>query len=145
LLLFFIPGVIAFVVDFSTGAIYLPPEGMGAFPYSGSTPPASGSRAETSSAHATSDPSTAPPQEEPLTWHEPHLKRVLLPRPRLQPRQIEDVVANETGREISLDHVDTRLSELSGIDRYDEQLARHRRDRNFGHSFRAFFSQIITT
>jgi len=27
LLLFFIPGVIAFAVDFTTGAIYLPPEG----------------------------------------------------------------------------------------------------------------------
>jgi hypothetical protein len=32
LLLFFIPGVIAFAVDFSTGAIYLPPPGYG---YSG--------------------------------------------------------------------------------------------------------------
>lgn len=30
LLLFFIPGVIAFAVDFSTGAIYLPPEYYGA-------------------------------------------------------------------------------------------------------------------
>lgn len=29
LLLFFIPGVIAFAVDFSTGAIYLPPPGYG--------------------------------------------------------------------------------------------------------------------
>lgn len=29
LLLFFIPGVVAFIVDFSTGAIYLPPEHMG--------------------------------------------------------------------------------------------------------------------
>jgi hypothetical protein len=28
LLLFFVPGVIAFAVDFSTGAIYLPPDGM---------------------------------------------------------------------------------------------------------------------
>jgi hypothetical protein len=29
LLLFFIPGVIAFAVDFTTGAIYLPPPGFG--------------------------------------------------------------------------------------------------------------------
>lgn len=29
LLLFFIPGAIAFAVDFSTGAIYLPPDGYG--------------------------------------------------------------------------------------------------------------------
>ena len=29
LLLFFIPGVIAFAVDFATGAIYLPPSGYG--------------------------------------------------------------------------------------------------------------------
>ncbi|MCI0335064.1 MAG: hypothetical protein L0228_17790 [Planctomycetes bacterium] len=29
LLLFFIPGVIAFAVDFTTGAIYLPPDGYG--------------------------------------------------------------------------------------------------------------------
>ena len=32
LLLFFIPGIIAFAVDFSTGAIYLPPEYYGANP-----------------------------------------------------------------------------------------------------------------
>ena len=31
LLLFFVPGVIAFAVDFSTGAIYLPPDGMSGF------------------------------------------------------------------------------------------------------------------
>src|SRR5215475_12594165 len=37
LVLFFIPGVIAFAVDFSTGAIYLPPPG-----YAGTTPPAKG-------------------------------------------------------------------------------------------------------
>jgi hypothetical protein len=37
LILFFIPGVVAFVVDFSTGAIYLPPCG-----YSGSEPPSDG-------------------------------------------------------------------------------------------------------
>jgi len=30
LLLFFLPGVIAFAVDFTTGAIYLPPPGYGA-------------------------------------------------------------------------------------------------------------------
>lgn len=35
LLLFFIPGIIAFVVDFATGTIYLPPEG---YPY-GQTQP----------------------------------------------------------------------------------------------------------
>jgi hypothetical protein len=34
LLLFFLPGVIAFAVDFSTGAIYLPPPGYGS-----TTPP----------------------------------------------------------------------------------------------------------
>lgn len=34
LLLFFLPGVIAFAVDFSTGAIYLPPPG-----YGNTTPP----------------------------------------------------------------------------------------------------------
>lgn len=32
LLLFFVPGVIAFAVDFSTGAIYLPPEHAAALP-----------------------------------------------------------------------------------------------------------------
>jgi hypothetical protein len=35
LLLFFIPGVIAFAVDFATGAIYLPPEEYGQLPSSG--------------------------------------------------------------------------------------------------------------
>jgi hypothetical protein len=35
LLLFFIPGVIAFAVDFATGAIYLPPDEYGQLPNSG--------------------------------------------------------------------------------------------------------------
>jgi hypothetical protein len=35
LLLFFVPGVIAFAVDFATGAIYLPPEEYGQLPNSG--------------------------------------------------------------------------------------------------------------
>src|SRR3954470_15637777 len=40
LLLFFIPGVIAFAVDFTTGAIYLPPSE----PYGGDARPAQGQR-----------------------------------------------------------------------------------------------------
>jgi hypothetical protein len=38
LLLFFIPGVIAFAVDFTTGAIYLPPNGYGDNPLPRSEP-----------------------------------------------------------------------------------------------------------
>ncbi len=38
LLFFFVPGVIAFAVDFSTGAIYLPPDEFGYLPPGASVP-----------------------------------------------------------------------------------------------------------
>ena len=145
LLLFFVPGVIAFIVDFGTGAIYLPPEGMGAYPNSGSLPPASGPRTESQSSNTTANPTSTPQQVGPLSWRDPGLKRVMLPRERLRPRDIEDVVASETGCQISLNDDETRLSELSDIDCYDEQLAHHHRNRNFGHSVQAFFSRFMPT
>ena len=144
LLLFFVPGVIAFIVDFGTGAIYLPPEGMGTYPNS-ELPPASSSRATTSSSQTTAHPSSAQQHATPLSWRELGLKRVLLARQKPQPHQIEVLIASETGCQISLNDVDTRLSKLSELDRFGEQLDRHRRDRNFGQSFQAFFSQIMAT
>jgi hypothetical protein len=147
LLLFFVPGVIAFVVDFSTGAIYLPIEqsypGYGAGPPVplGMTPrdplPPSGNNA-----------GPPPAAQSPVgQWQRPSasqnvgLKRVVIPREQLQPAYLEQIVENHVGRQVSLDNPDVRLSELARIDKFDEQLNRHHADRNYGYSIRSFFPQ----
>jgi hypothetical protein len=141
LLLFFVPGVIAFVVDFSTGAIYFPADGMSAIIPSSDVSQEAGSRTEDWSSNGSIESFTGQ-QQTPLTWKALPLKRVELPRQQMQQRDIEEIVASQVGREISLDQTNVRLSELSDIDQFDEQLERHRNDHNFGHAARSFFSRL---
>jgi hypothetical protein len=107
LFLFFVPGVIAFVVDFYTGAIYLPADEY--YPASGasaakrsSPPPANG------------------------------LHRVAIAPEDLRQERIEQIVADHVGRPVSLADNQTRLSRLPDLDRFGEQLRRHEADRTFG-------------
>ena len=122
LLLFFIPGIVAFVVDFYTGAIYLPLvvwyPGYGAGPQAplGVAP-----------GYAVPPPGYGPA---PAPAVQPHaiiqhgspvtpnlgLKRVVFPREQLQPQFLEQVVANHVGRDVSLDDSQVRLSQF-GADR----------------------------
>jgi hypothetical protein len=148
LLLFFVPGVIAFVVDFSTGAIYLPVEqsypGYGAGPQvpvgmaprDTLPPPVSKTGPAPAAQSSTGQPQRAP------TAQQVGLKRVVIPREQLEPPYLEQVVEKHAGREISLDGTENRVSELPSIDQFDEQLNRHRADRNFGYSVRSFFAEL---
>jgi hypothetical protein len=140
LLLFFVPGVVAFVVDFSTGAIYLPAES--ALPEYGvplQQPPAAmpapvppaPSAARSGAATTTSVAEVQRP-----AWQRFGLSRVVVSRERLQPQWIEQVVARHVGRPVRLDDDATRLSALASIDRFGEQARRHQSDRSFGVTLR---------
>lgn len=86
LLLFVIPGVIAFGVDFATGAIYLPPYCDGTVGNPG--------------------PGTAPP---PLT-------KLKVPRSELTPKGIEAAVSTAIGRPIHLVEGEYVTEELESLD-----------------------------
>jgi hypothetical protein len=148
LLLFFIPGIVAFVVDFSTGAIYLPlatwypgygagpPVPLGA-PPAGALPPPP----------IAPGPAAPPPhaslQQRPPASQNLGLKRVVLPREQLEPQNLQQVVSNHVGRDVSLADDQVRLSQLAHLDQFDEQLNHHRTDHNFGVPVRSYFSQLI--
>ena len=144
LLLFFVPGVVAFVVDFHTGAIYLPLEpsypAYEAYPQQ----PTTGSWQEVPSQHSmilrtTDAPSLAQGQS---VWQMLGLKRVAIPREQLQQQRIEEVATHHVGQRVSLDDSQTRVSVLPCIERFDEQASRHRSDRNFGVAVRSFFEHL---
>jgi hypothetical protein len=145
LLLFFIPGVIAFVVDFSTGAIYLPPEDSHAGYGANTGGPAGVDPRNTRLTTATTSnlaSSVAPVAclRQRREGKAPGLKCVPLARAQLQRQPLEQVVSAHVGYEVSFDAAATRLSELERIEQFDDQLTRHRSDHSFGHSVRSFFS-----
>jgi hypothetical protein len=148
LLLFFIPGVVAFVVDFSTGAIYLPlatyypaygagpPVPLGFAPASAPPPPG------INPGHASTAAAGAGQQQRPPASQNLGLKRVVLPREQLEPQGLQQVVSDHVGREISLADDQARLSQMARLDQFDEQLNRHRSNRTFGYPVQSYFSQL---
>lgn len=112
LVLFFVPGVIAFVVDFATGSIYLPPEPC---------PPGSPSH-------------PCPPPNA--------LSRIEVAPTELDARKIEAVVAEHAGKRIVLERPGSRVSPLPALARYPEQCRRHWSDRDFGSDAEEFLAQL---
>lgn len=80
LLLFFLPGVIAFAVDFTTGAIYLPPPGYG------------DARRPTNNQLAKNE----------AREDEAQFIEVRVPKNELSPQRLEQVASQHTGREVRL-------------------------------------------
>jgi hypothetical protein len=157
LLLFFVPGVIAFVVDFSTGAIYLPVEPVyPTFPTAepmptavetGSSPAPPRVPAEQPVEPTLAAPANATspvPKSNQAASQDLRLIRVSVPRDELARPRIEEVVADHLGQPVSLDEDQTRLSVLPSLDRYDEQTGRHRSDRTFGVALRSLFARLTT-
>jgi hypothetical protein len=151
LLLFFVPGVIAFVVDFSTGAIYLPEPDQGfpeymptpqepvpALPYQ---PPAAVSTIQTSS-HLVSAATAGQPLPAWQVVQSADLKRVLVVRDDLGPQRLEQLVSSHVGRPVSLSNADARISRLPRLDRFANQCRQHRTDRNFGFPVKTFFDGL---
>lgn len=145
LILFFVPGVIAFVVDFSTGAIYLPLEqaypGYGMNPMGGHREPPLTRSAVPSPVPTTLSGAASSPR---ATWQNLGLKRVAISREQLCLQRIELVVSDHVGHDVCLDDVPARLSALPRIDQFDAQLSHHRSDGNFGHPIRSFFSRLAS-
>jgi hypothetical protein len=126
LALFFIPGVVAFVVDFHTGAIYLPPEHQPVRSYR----PSGQAAAER---HAAPAPASLRPRAA-SAW-----SPIRVPSDELVPDGIASIVADRVGAEVSLLAPQVRVSELAGLDQFDRQRRRHQSDPGFGHAARAFF------
>jgi hypothetical protein len=98
LLLFLIPGIIAFAVDFSTGAIYLPPE-----------------------YNWTSEGSAGNSSEE---VRRGNLVKVQLATEELTREEIEEAVRKKTGRIVELEPGRYRASRLSRLDRFHDEAQR---------------------
>jgi len=120
LALFFIPGVIAFVVDFYTGAIYLPPKRTAYKPIDRELAP----ETNANSAHLNSN----------ARW-----QKLDVPPAELNLRRIETVLAERCRHPVSLESAQTRVSRLQDLADYPRQVERHRREKSFGQSLRAFF------
>jgi hypothetical protein len=142
LLLFFVPGVVAFAVDFYTGAIYLPLHE--AYPCYGAwelAPPGPQALPQY--------PAVAPAAAAPVAAGQPPrgqelgLKRLAIPREQLQREHIEQIVSQHVGRQVSLDDDRVRASQLAQIDQFDEQATRHRSDSDFGFEVRSFFENLM--
>lgn len=143
LLLFFVPGVVAFVVDFCSGAIYLPLEP--AYPVYEINPqqPPIGSRQDVSCPQpAVLQPASVHLAHEDSSWKSLGLKRIVIPREQLQQPRIEEIATHYVGEPVSLNDSLTRVSVLPCIERFNEQTNRHRSDRSFGFAVRSFFDRL---
>jgi hypothetical protein len=122
--------VIAFAIDFYSGAIYLPPEGHAAYPVGGPTPKTSESAPPVANGRSTDNEF-----DRPMTAWEP----IAVPRSELGPARIDALVSERLGRSFSVLESPTRVSRLPGIAAFSAQCHRHLRDANFGRSAKAFF------
>ena len=112
LVFFFVPGVIAFVVDFATGSIYLPPEPC---------------------------PPDVPLEAYPPS---PNLDRIDVPPAELDGPTLEATVEEHTGMRVSLRGGKSRVSPLASVDRFAEQYRRHGREREFGADAGEFLDRL---
>ncbi|WP_437192343.1 hypothetical protein [Planctomicrobium sp. SH527] len=105
LLFLFIPGVIAFAIDFSNGTIYLPPEG------------------------AECQTSTSP-----IPKSKAKLRTVSVRRDQLTPAGIQKVILAETGLSISLNDDNVMTREIDSVEQFwdaKEQFEGHSLNRAF--------------
>jgi hypothetical protein len=133
--------VIAFAVDFYTGAIYLPARhGHAANIDAPANRPQDSSHAGVSQAlgfdrfakispFGMTQPKTSPPG----------FRKISVPRDQLHLRSIEQIVSAHVGQPVLLQE-DSRVSELAGIEAFDAQIRQHHSDQRFGHSLRKFLS-----
>jgi len=141
LLLFFIPGVIAFAVDFYTGAIYLPARhGHAASIESPANHPQESSQAGVSrSSEYDRSAMIAPFGATRPATSSPGFHKISIARDQLHLRSIEQIVSAHVGQPVLLQE-DSRVSELAGIEAFDAQIRQHHSDQRFGHSLRKFLS-----
>jgi hypothetical protein len=161
LIFFFVPGVIAFVVDFSTGAIYLPASSVSApggyplveettvsdqplpaAPATQPTPAMQPASLPSTRETSYSPPSIGQPGPPPVPGHGAQLERVRVPRQELLPPRLEHVVSVHAGRSVALNDHSTRVSRLTAVDEFAANCSRHEEDRSFGESVSRFFERM---
>lgn len=134
LLFFFIPGVVAFIVDFHTGAIYLPPEYLPYEPHDNFAPP----------------PEYVPPAHmqplinEPLSSaRSPSPHRVAIAPEVLHPEGIQAAVAKQLGKPIDLDQPTARVSELDRLENFEATRQQCQTNPRFGTAVGQFFRERV--
>ena len=134
LMLFFVPGAVAFAVDFYNGSIYLPLQSSPttAQHKSDGEPLQTAKNATTGLAGNVDGAHPDDPA--------PQLQRVTFPSKRLTPEQLEAVVSEQMGQPIPLLPDHTRVSKLASLDHFSQQCQTHRRDSRFGMSLKTFFA-----
>ncbi|QDU77492.1 hypothetical protein Pan97_45620 [Bremerella volcania] len=147
MLFFFVPGVVAFAVDFYTGAIYLPydevhpPQYM---PGPATTPAPSWSPSDSPGIATEGLPSSPPavPAMQQTSTEVPgiELRQVQIPRDQINSRTLEYIVSSHTGQSICINDQDTRLSVLEKLEGFREQRKRHEVDHGFGSTVHSFFT-----
>ena len=135
LLFFFVPGVVAFAVDFYTGAIYLPPDQVDSNPVPSSapspTPAISSTTVHGQPMVATTNSST------------PELRQLNVDRQELSLERIESIVSDHTSTPIDLRSADVRASQLEHLDRFADHQMRHEQDATFGTKARDLLSRVL--
>ena len=153
LALFFVPGVVAFAVDFHTGAIYLPYESYDAFPApqpaGHSAPIQLGQSATAAQAthtsqaarndawHTEEQPRSSSQRAGAAAFHRIHIA----PR-ELHQRSIEDAVTRHVGEVVTLSDSGVRVSSLSNLDQFTVAYQRHRGNPSFGLPPQPLFRQL---
>ncbi|TVQ03490.1 MAG: hypothetical protein EA381_01355 [Planctomycetaceae bacterium] len=142
LVFFFVPGVIAFVVDFYTGAIYLPASYAKAG-HAADSPTVASETAPLRSvgSNSSADQASLNHSADRPAWRRLGLTRTQLTPDQLTPSKIERIVTQAAGQPVSLQTPDARLSQLAGIEEFEAQGRRHEADFEFGHAVRSFFSK----
>lgn len=132
---FFVPGVIAFVVDFYNGTIYLPTSSTRVASHRASEESQAGSATQ-SVVNSARDLVIGAAEGSATT-----LRRVLLlDQDQPSAESIEQQVDHETGHQVSLQDDETRVSALAELGEFGERLAMHEADANFGIPADAFFT-----
>lgn len=138
LILFFIPGVIAFVVDFHTGAIYLPARPMAMKPAlnDGETFAATDHPEDTEAVIAAI--SNADDSDKRIA-----LKKIAVSTEALNLATIEQTVAEHVGKPVLLSEASSRVTELETLDDFGRVTQLHEADRSFGLSPKHFFRRWL--
>lgn len=132
LLLFFVPGVIAFAVDFYTGAIYLPPTQTALQP-----------QPDGSSTSVSQVSSRVTEQGQVASASFSGLREFKVDRRDLSPERIESIVSEQARATIDLASSDVRASELEHLDNFAQQRRRHEQDSTFGSRARDLLAQVL--
>jgi len=152
---FFVPGVIAFVVDFYNGTIYLPHSSSRVASHRITQASESGTTPVIDAGHSIDSPSQNVSATQTVIDSTRELvigaaagttatlrRLLLIPTEQPTAESVEHQVKEETGLNVSLQDENTRVSLISDLDQFDEQRESHDRDPEFGMQTGLYFQRI---